>query len=205
MQDQRRAEGEEQVWPLLSRLDPGSVCLRARVEFDESSCCYVLPMFSGKAFVSPGDKRIRGDSVATESFLDHLPQSWRMTALRYLVDARDVPLSGILINPRELKSGLMFTEGTHALPFHRLVHQYANNIDGFVQRGIALGGEKLDYGDSSLRLLPFPRIPVVLIIWKADNEFPARADLLFDSTCALHLATDILWSTAMLTILAMLG
>jgi hypothetical protein len=62
----------------------------------------------------------------------------------------------------------------------------------------------MDYGDTSVRLFPFPRVPVVLIIWKQDKEFPARADILLDSTCSEHLPTDIIWSTAMMSILTML-
>jgi hypothetical protein len=49
-----------------------------------------------------------------------------------------------------------------------------------------------------------PRIPVTLILWLSDEEFPARADLLFDSTCEIHLPLDILWSIAMMTILVFL-
>jgi hypothetical protein len=41
-------------------------------------------------------------------------------------------------------------------------------------------------------------------LWLEDDEFPARLDLLFDSTCAMHLPTDIIWSIAMMSVLIML-
>ena len=45
---------------------------------------------------------------------------------------------------------------------------------------------------------------MILLIWKEDDEFPARADMLFDSTCSEHLPTDIIWATAMISVLVML-
>ncbi len=49
-----------------------------------------------------------------------------------------------------------------------------------------------------------PKIPVTLILWLQDEEFPARADLLFDSSCELHVPIDIIWSIAMMSTLVML-
>ncbi|MBI3593004.1 MAG: DUF3786 domain-containing protein, partial [Nitrospirae bacterium] len=46
--------------------------------------------------------------------------------------------------------------------------------------------------------------PVALILWAADEEFPSRVDLLFDSTCELQLPLDIIWSIAMMSLLLML-
>jgi hypothetical protein len=45
---------------------------------------------------------------------------------------------------------------------------------------------------------------VTVTLWLADEEFPARAGLLLDSICGLQLPTDILWSLARLSCLAML-
>ncbi len=47
-------------------------------------------------------------------------------------------------------------------------------------------------------------MPVTLILWLGDEEFPPRADLLLDSSCEIHLPLDIIWSVAMLTVLMML-
>jgi hypothetical protein len=47
-------------------------------------------------------------------------------------------------------------------------------------------------------------VPVTLILWLEDEEFPARSHLLFDETCEQHLPPDIVWSVAMLCALVML-
>lgn len=197
------AEGEQQAWELLSYLDSESVCLRAQAEYNETGGCYILCMFGGMVSVSPKSKEIRGDSEIAELILKQLPHYSRLSILWYLVSAKDIPLSGILINPRGVNGGLIFASGSHVLPLDKLIERYGNDIDGFVRKGITLGGERLDYGDASLKLTPLPRVPLTLILWKADEEFPARADILFDSTCSSHLPTDIIWSTAMMSILVM--
>jgi hypothetical protein len=69
---------------------------------------------------------------------------------------------------------------------------------------VELGAQQMEYGDACLRLFPFPRVPVTMILWRADEEFPARADMFFDATCEQHLPTDVIWSTAMTSVLIML-
>lgn len=64
--------------------------------------------------------------------------------------------------------------------------------------------KKQHYGDASIELFPFPRMPVTIILWEKDDEFPARADLVFDSTCEMQLPIDIIWSIAMLCVLVMM-
>ena len=130
----------------------------------------------------------------------------KISILVYLINSRNIPLSGELKKPNDISGGLpFFSQGTHVLPVDTISEKYGNNgnIQEFIRRGSELGGEQLNYGDASIRLFPFPRIPVVLILWKNDEEFPARANLLFDSTCELQLPIDIIWSTAMMSLLVM--
>jgi hypothetical protein len=90
------------------------------------------------------------------------------------------------------------------LPLDRLAARYQDDEKGFLRRGGELGGERMTYGDASVQLFPFPKVPVVIILRRGDDEFPPGADLLFDSTCELHLALDVLWAVAMQSILIMM-
>jgi hypothetical protein len=83
-------------------------------------------------------------------------------------------------------------------------NKYEKDKNGIIEKGITLGGQINQYGDASIRLYPLPRIPVIFALWLDDEEFPARADLLFDSTCEMQLPTDIIWSIAMVSVLALL-
>ena len=133
-------EGVERAWEILISLDPEEVCRRAKVAFNESAGYYILPLFNEKAYVSIKERRIWGDSKISDLILNELSHYSILAVLWYLIQAKDINLSGNLINPREVKGGLMFTKGTHVLPLDKLVEKYNNDIEQFVNRGISLGG-----------------------------------------------------------------
>ena len=107
------------------------------------------------------------------------------------------------MNPVNIKGGELFFQGTHELPLARIEELYGTDRDAFIRKGRELCGELTSYGDVSLKISPLPRIPVMMILWLQDEEFPSRAELLFDSSCAIHMPVDIIWSIAMLSVLVM--
>ena len=198
------SSGEEKAWEILRGMNPVDVCRSASVVFDGRSGSYVLRSLGMDLHIDPGSKKIHCDAPDGPRLLDKLGYFSKMSILWYLAGVREIPLSGKLIKPENLKGGLIFFRGTHVLPLDGLASRYQDDKKGFILRGEELGGEKTCYGDASVRLFPFPRVPVEIILWKGDEEFPPRADLLFDSTCELHLALDVLWAVAMQSILMMM-
>jgi len=191
-------DGEEQAWHRLAISAPAEVCRRAGARFDEGSGTYVLNVFSASVAVHPGHREIRGTGNLCDLLLGKFPHYSRPSILWYLVQAQDIPPSGSLINPRELGGGLIFIQGSHMLPLDKLALRYNGDTGRFLEKGATLGGEHREFGDAAIMLYPFPRIPVLLVLWQKDEEFPAGAQLLLDATCSRQLTTDIVWSTAML-------
>ena len=68
--------------------------------------------------------------------------------------------------------------------------------DGIAAAIASLGGRPLTSAelatnaDAAWVIDALPRVPVALLWWDADDEFPARAELLFDRTATNHLPTD---------------
>jgi len=174
------------------------------VNYDASAGAYLLKSFGMDICVDPEKTRIYSDAPEAGLLLDRLGYFSRLSILSYLTSAKNIPLSGRLVQTANLKGGQSFFRGTHALPLDKLALKYCSDAKSFIKRGTDLGGMQTAFGDASLQLFPFPRIPVGLILWLEDEEFPARTDLLFDSTCEFHLPLDILWSTAMKSLLIML-
>jgi hypothetical protein len=56
------------------------------------------------------------------------------------------------------------------------------------------------FGDAAIELCVLPRIPLTLIVWAADQEFPARTSILFDQSATSQLPLDALFAAATLTI-----
>jgi hypothetical protein len=198
------SSGEEKAWHILRELDPAQVCRNAIADYDNAADVYLLKSFGMDISIEPGRERICCEAPAGDLLLNKLGYFSRLSILFYLTTAKNIALSGKLVQPVNLRGGHIFFRGTHILPLDKLAERHGNDAAGFLRRGRDLGGIPLKYGDAAVQLFPFPRVPVVIILWQEDEEFPPRTDLLFDSSCEFHLALDILWSTAMKSLLIMM-
>jgi hypothetical protein len=196
--------GEEKAWESLLRLEPADVCKRAGVLYDRETISYIVKSFGFDFSISPQKREIKNLSEKGEIFTKRLAYFFNLPVLSYLINAKDIPLSGRLMKPENVRGGEFFFQGSHHLPLEKIAEKYKNDRKVFITKGSELNGRMLAYGDASFALLPMPRIPVTLILWLSDEEFPARTDILFDSTCEIQLPLDIIWSIAMMSILALL-
>lgn len=195
--------GEEKAWEILSGRKPEEVSRASGADLGADGTYKIISYGMGFT-VSVKERRIEGSTPECGALLGRLGEFFRLSLLWYLASAKDIPCTGRLVRLHDMPGGDAFTRGSHALPLEKLAKKYGNDKASFIRKGKDLGAYVLSSGDASLRLLPFPRIPVVLTLWLADEEFPARADLMFDSTCGLQIPTDIAWSIAMMTVLIML-
>jgi hypothetical protein len=198
------SSGEEKAWNILRNLKPAGVCRNAMVSFDDATGIYLLKSFGMDLSVAPENMSIYSEAPYADLLLNRLGYFSKLSIPVYLTSAMDIPPTGRLVQPVNVKGGNIFFRGTHVLPLDKLALKYGKDKEGFLKRGADLGGMQMKYGDASVKLFPFPRLPVVIILWQEDDEFPPRADILFDSTCEFHLALDILWSTAMECLLIMM-
>ena len=196
--------GEDKAWEILAAMGPQEVCRAAAVSYDAVSESYGIKSFGMDFSASMREKAITSASAGSEVLLQKLGYFFRLSVLWYLVSAKDIACTGRLVKLQNIRGGDIFTKGSHVLPLEPLARKYGKNREGFIKKGKMLGGEMESFGDAALRLFPLPRIPVILSLWLEDEEFPARADLLFDSTCGLQIPTDIIWSVAMSSALVML-
>ena len=196
--------GDQLAWAILAEREPGVICRQADASYDFSAHRFVLHCFGQEILVDLSRYTIESHSLLGKKILHGLDHFFDLAVLWYLGRARDIPLSSQMISPSSVSGGEIFQRGTHVLPLDKLADRFGNDIEGFCKRGMELSGQIMEYGDASLRLYPFPRVPVTMILWEPDADFPARVDMFFDSTCEQHLPTDVIWSTAMTSVLIML-
>lgn len=196
--------GEDKAWEFLSRIDSEEVCRKACVGIEHNSRIYNLKSFGQVFSVNPEKREILSLNKEGEMFLGRLIYFFRLSVLWYLVKATDIKPSGELVKPANMTGGDIFFRGSHHLPLDAIAKKYAKDREGFIAKGIAMGGTEVNYGDTALELYPLPKIPVTLILWLEDEEWTSRVELLFDSTASLHLPIDILWSVAMMSVLIFL-
>ena len=110
--------------------------------------------------------------------------------LYYFVTADGAPLGGQWISFAELPDGRFYNQAFQGYSGQELARCYANDLPGFVLAAQSLGGERQPLGDASFSFLALPRVPVLVVYWQGDEDFPASCQVLFDSSASHYLPSD---------------
>jgi hypothetical protein len=197
--------GEAKAWETLSGLNPKDVSGSANAAYDKTTGNFTIKSFGVDFVVSPGERTITSDNPQATLFLDRYKDFFRLALLWYMTSAKDIPLTGRLTRPIDVKGGQRFFTGTHVLPLDRIQEKFRKDKAGFILLGLKFGADIANFGDASIKLSPLPRVPVTIIHWLEDEEFSARTSLFFDSTVDYQISlSDIVWSVAMMSTLVML-
>jgi hypothetical protein len=192
---QENRKMHEQYWQQLAGLDRGQTAKRAKCKYLAECDSFAVLLLNREYLIDPTRKMVRISTDASPAgYLEQL------CILSYLVNAKDVPLAGKLISVEKLDPGGFFFRGSHRLPVEKLANEFGPHPQSLHKVEQALNAKQLAFGDASIELLVLPRIPLTLIIWGADEEFPARISILLDQSATLQLPLDVLFAAAMLTI-----
>lgn len=149
---------------------------------------YVIEYFNDKYCIDESGRVFRADSPAAE-----VPFNDRTLILQYLCEASGLPPRGRWLSFLELPDG-----AHHYAPFQTdainpLARTLGDHPDEFKLAALRYGGKQLDLGDISFMIPALPKLPLAVVLWEGDDEFPARANILFDSVAETHLTTAALW------------
>ena len=177
----------DKAWGDLSGLDPKAVAENGRVAFDESTEMFSIPVLNHEYRVSLPDETVHHPGgVANE----HIHGAMTVLALHYLINSKPMPLKNKLLSYRELPDGMVFYNAFRSIAIEPVAQKYGYDLEGFAERGAALGGKKVDYGELAIEFLIFPRVPVTYILWCGDEEIPGSANILFDASASEQLHTE---------------
>jgi Domain of unknown function (DUF3786) len=112
--------------------------------------------------------------------------------------AEPVERTGILVNFRDLPGGHAYEKAFTQRVIEPVAKTFGDKPEALIEAAKLLNGVALTYGDSSVEIPVLTRIPIVFIIWKAD-EFPASATVLFEEPASHYLPTEDLAVLAELT------
>lgn len=127
----------------------------------------------------------------------------QLCLLAYLINAQDIPLANKFVGPENLPSGQFYFRGLHSLPTERLEETFGKSPERLYEVSERFGAKRCEFGDASIELHVLPRVPLKIVIWRSDEEFDARASILFDQTAATHLPLDALGALVNLTVEAL--
>lgn len=112
--------------------------------------------------------------------------------IMYLLEGKNVTPAGEWVSPRDLPGGAQFFRGPHGVPVNGINNKYGKNKKDFETSCQRLGGQPIDFADTAYSFNVFPHLPISVLLWVADDEFPARVSILVDKTAYLQFPLDAL-------------
>ena len=104
----------------------------------------------------------------------------KILILHYMLTASGRPLSGELISFKELGEGLAYYPTFAQRAIQPLITYFGANPENMLESAQLLGGVKSKLGDFAVTISAFNKVPLTLVVWRGDDEFPPNANILFD-------------------------
>jgi hypothetical protein len=121
---------------------------------------------------------------------DRLKMSDQVLLLHYLATATGAPMENRWITFREVPSGSFYYPSFVKRAVLPLVQHFGDRPHLLEPRG-GMPGERLGGpGDKAFKVSALPRVPVVLSLWKGDDEFPPEGNVYFDASVSSYLSTE---------------
>jgi hypothetical protein len=172
------------AWEDLAGRDLDELSRISGVPFDSEKGHFVLTFLKDEYHISPSQKTLRSsDGQEVYSFLAVL-------LLHYLVNVKDVELTGKLLSFRELEGGDVYYSAFCARAINRIKDEFGENPKILIDIGKRIGAKEGKHGDVSITLDVFPKIPVTVILWEGDLEVEPSSNMLFDSSIKELLPTE---------------
>jgi len=129
-----------------------------------------------------------------------IPLQEQVLILHYLQgSARHQALTGKWIAYREISGASFYFAAFVKRAIDPLKKVFGQDIDRFIRAVERLGGGKtIEPGDAGVEFSVFPHVPLQLILYAGDDEFPPEASILFDQNIgALLSPEDVAWLAGM--------
>ena len=176
----------------LADKDPETVCRRTGCFYDKDRQCYELEVWDDIYHIYPHEPRIECQGRGSQAVHEYVS----IFIVHYLLTAVEAVIEDEWISEKDIPGGPTFFRGPHAIPTDLITRAYQNDIAAFGRRCRALRGEAVKMGDAAFRFQMTGRLPVVVLYWQGDEDFPPEARMLFDRSICRFLALDVVFALA---------
>lgn len=114
----------------------------------------------------------------------------KILILHYLVNAEGIPVQNKPISFKELPGGAIYITPFTNRAIRPLTVIFGANPAGLINTGKLIGAEPVKMGDAAIKVSVFPNVPVTLVLWGGDEEFPPSGNILFDISASAYLPTE---------------
>jgi len=103
--------------------------------------------------------------------------------------ANETAKTGKLVKFKDLPGGYAYEHSFTQRTVNPIAQVFGSNPVELAEAAKLFGGKRLDYGDLSVEIPALKGIPIVYILWAA-QEFSATANVLFDESASCFLDTE---------------
>jgi len=175
----------------------------AREQLSEIEDIEQLCLKSGAGYLVTGSQQ--------EIAIEYLNQSYRVTMpnieilltdsqeevsirdkvliLHYLLSAKGTPIANKLIAFKELPGGDSYSRTFSKRAIEPFVEHFGERPYLLIDIAGELGGHRVAYGDVAVAVDAFSRVPITIVLWQGDEEYPPQGDILFDAAISDYLST----------------
>jgi len=114
----------------------------------------------------------------------------KILILHYFILAKGTPSTNKQITFRDLAGGTVYYPTFTKRTLEPLTNHFGREPALLLKASEKMGSRKADYGDVAIIIDAFERVPITLVLWQGDDEFPPQLNLLFDSTISDYLDTE---------------
>lgn len=184
IEDSQRGENPfDEPTRKLRDSDPSEVARRAHALWEpdrEGGGKIVLPVLSSRMSISFPD-------VSVEAQPEVNSFSLKLLALLYLAGSDGSAPSGKWVAYRELAGGRFYEPVVKRSVEDPLAARFGEDLGGFMDACAAAGGQAESLGDAACSFNLYPNVRLAFLLWRGDEEFDARVQVLFDSNSTHHL------------------
>jgi hypothetical protein len=130
------------------------------------------------------DGRVLSEDGADAPLID------KILILHYFTGAKGTPATGKLIAFKQLSGGASYFPTFSHRSITPLVKNFGKNPELLTKTAAKLEGHEADYGDVSVTVNAFPRVPITLVLWRGDDELAPNGNILFDGNISDYVATE---------------
>ncbi len=121
---------------------------------------------------------------------EEVPIRDKILLLHYLTQAKGSPLANEVIAYKQLPEGINYFPTFYKRAIKPLIDHFGKQPQLLIDTAGKLGGYKADYGDAAVTINAFKLVPVTLVLWQGDEEFPPTGNILFDATISDYLSIE---------------
>jgi hypothetical protein len=128
-----------------------------------------------------------------------IPIQEQILILHYMLAPDAHPVAGQWVAYREIPGASFYFSAFIKRAIDPLKNVFGQNLNGLSKAAAILNGKPIELGDVGFEFDVLPNVPMQVILYAADEEFPAEANILFDRSIGEILSPeDIAWLAGML-------